>query len=514
MSALPSRQVPLISAAVYDLPVSALVDTGSAFTLVSDRVFSRACETSTCTLRSWDRPPILAASNDPLHVLGTAEIKLKIGSHSFLYETAVVRGLPYQLLLGSEVLQHLQASISYKTSSLCVRGESVPFQRVPSCSSCSVRMTEQLIVPARSSILLSTQPEKNLPVGDYLIDPSFAFYKRTGLLVARSITDSKQPVIQITNSKKNPVTVRSGTLVAYMAQLSRSDIMGALRESSSSPADTENLIREAHIGNLTEEQKIELLELLKKNFDIFARDIKNKGVSTTVKHHINTQSAPPVTKRPYRQSPSEAQHIRQQVAEMVTDGTVRPSKSPWAAPVVLVQKKDGTKRFCVDYRGLNAVTVKDVYPLPRIDDTLDALSMSAIFSKLDFPSGYWQIDVAEEDKEKTAFAIQGGLFEFNRMPFGLTNAPATFQRAMDVLLTGLAWQICLVYLDDIIIFSKDFDEHLRHLQLVFDRIRDGGFHIKPSKCYFGCESVTYLGHVVSANGIQVDPEKVRAVQEN
>jgi hypothetical protein len=154
---------------------------------------------------------------------------------------------------------------------------------------------------------------------------------------------------------------------------------------------------------------------------------------------------------------------------MVKKGTVRPSQSPWAAPVILVKKKDGTMRFCVDYRKLNVITKKDNYPLPRVDESLNALGGSKYFSSMDLASGYWQIDMAEGDKEKTAFITRDGLFEFNVMPFGLCNAPATFQRLMDMVMCGLKWKKCLVYFDDILVFTHgSFEQHLIDLAEVMD----------------------------------------------
>ena len=169
---------------------------------------------------------------------------------------------------------------------------------------------------------------------------------------------------------------------------------------------------------------------------------------------------------------------------MLRLGVTAPSSSPWASPVVLAQKKDGSLRFCVDYRRLNTVTRKDAYVLPRIDDTLDALSSSKWFSTLDLASGYWQMEVAPEDKEKTAFCTQEGLFEFQTMPFGLRNAPATFQRLMDFVLAGLQWSSCLVYLDDVIIMGRTFDDHLKNLALVLVRLQDAGLKLRPEKCAF------------------------------
>ena len=146
---------------------------------------------------------------------------------------------------------------------------------------------------------------------------------------------------------------------------------------------------------------------------------------------------------------------------------VKPSCTHWVSPIVLVPKKDGTTRFCVDYRRLNQVTRKDVYPLPRIDDIIDTLAQAKCFSTLDLSAGYWQVALDTESQSKTAFTTHCGLYEFTRMPFGLCNAPATFQRLMQLVLAGLEWDCCFVYLDDILIASKSFDEHLRHLQLVF-----------------------------------------------
>jgi len=196
---------------------------------------------------------------------------------------------------------------------------------------------------------------------------------------------------------------------------------------------------------------------------------------------------------------------------MLRRKVIQPSSSPWASPVVLVKKKDGSTRFCIDYRKVNSITHKDAYPLPQIDDTLDTLSGSQWFSTVDLLSGYWQVEVAEEDKPKTAFTTCEGLYEFNVMPFGLCNAPATFQRLMDLVLAGIQWSQCLVYLDDVIIIGKDFEEHLYNLSSVLQKLREAGLRLKPSKCSFCQESVSYLGHIVPREGITTDPEKTAKV---
>lgn len=181
--------------------------------------------------------------------------------------------------------------------------------------------------------------------------------------------------------------------------------------------------------------------------------------------------------------------------------------------MVLVRKKNGTWRFSLDYRKLNAVTIKDSHPLPRVDDALDALSGSAWFSTMDLQYGYWQVELEEKDREKTAFTTGSGLYHFKVMPVGLTNAPATCQRLMEMVLRGLPWKTCLVYLDDVLIYSRSFSEHLKHLEEILSRFQSSGLKLNPSKCCLARDQVTFLGHVVSKNGIHPDPRNVKSVQD-
>lgn len=179
----------------------------------------------------------------------------------------------------------------------------------------------------------------------------------------------------------------------------------------------------------------------------------------------------------------------------------------------MVRKKDGTYRLCVDYCALNDCTIKDAYPLPRIQDTLDTLSTAKWFSTLDLTSGYWQVELTPRARRAAAFCTRNGLFEWNVMPFGLCNAPATFQRLMDRVLAGLQWETCLVYLDDIIVLGCDVPEMLHRLDQVFDRLQYANLKLKPAKCCLFCRQVAYLGHIVSEQGVTTDPAKIQKVQE-
>ncbi|GFX74653.1 hypothetical protein TNCV_3120851 [Trichonephila clavipes] len=200
---------------------------------------------------------------------------------------------------------------------------------------------------------------------------------------------------------------------------------------------------------------------------------------------------------------------------MLDEGIVQPSESPWSSPVVLVRKKDGSWRFCVDYRKLNSVTKKDVYPLPRIDDTLDCLKGAKFFSSMDLRSGYWQIEIDEADREKTAFITPEGLYEFKVMPFGLCNAPATFERMMDNLLRHFKWTMCLCYLDDIIVFSETFEDHLIRLRLVLKCLQEAGLKLNSKKCLllpkkFLLSRRTLHSLLKSGVGVSLGSEEVEA----
>jgi len=198
-------------------------------------------------------------------------------------------------------------------------------------------------------------------------------------------------------------------------------------------------------------------------------------------------------------------------------GIVQPSISPWASPIVLVQKKDGTLRFCVDYRGLNSVTKKNTFRLPGINDLLDQVGHSHYFSTLDLASGYWQIAMYPDSQEKTAFITHSGLYEFQVIPFGLCNAPSAFQRLMDRVLCGLnpedGSKFVSIYLDDVLIFSSTLEEHLIYLRLVLDRIIQAGLKPKPMKCHFIRQEVKYLGHTITPAGLKPNDDQVIAVKK-
>ncbi|GBM22027.1 Retrovirus-related Pol polyprotein from transposon 297 [Araneus ventricosus] len=372
---------------------------------------------------------------------------------------------------------------------------------------CSVLAKEKTIIPARSEGLIQGVPEASGKFRYALTDfPSQVSQK--GVLVAAILVDLKKEAIpvRVLNLDHKPKTIDKGAVIATCEPVV--DIVARPQEFSESlrlPSILENL------EGLNEEQRTAVKELLQEFQNLFSTSDSDVGRCNMTQHRINTGNHPPIKQYPRRLPLAKKEEAERLVKEMVDNGIIEESSGTWASPIVLVKKKDGSIRFCVDYRKLNKITTKDSYPLPRIDDTLDALNGRQWFSTLDLKSGYWQVEIQPEDKEKTAFTTGQGLWQFKVMPFGLCNAPATFERLMETVLRGLTSEACLVYLDDIIIVGRTFQEHLNNIRKVFQRLQNANLKLSPKKCRFFRKEVSYLGHIISSDGVKTDPEKTKAV---
>jgi hypothetical protein len=257
------------------------------------------------------------------------------------------------------------------------------------------------------------------------------------------------------------------------------------------------------------ERRLEDIHVVHEFPDVFPNDFPGMPIERTIKFKIELQpGTTPISKTPYKMSREELAELKIQLKDLLDKSFIRPSSSPWGCPALFVSKKDKGLRLCVGYRPLNAVTIKNMYPLPRIDILFDQLAGAQVFSKIDLRSGYHQIKICDEDIPKTAFSTRYGLYEYLVMFFGLTNAPAHFMYLMNSVFMSELDKFVVMFIEDILVYSKSMEDHEEHLRVVLQRLRDHQLHTKFSKCEFWINEVSFLGHVISSEGIDVDPSKV------
>ncbi|CAG9785319.1 unnamed protein product [Diatraea saccharalis] len=315
----------------------------------------------------------------------------------------------------------------------------------------------------------------------------------------------------IHNASPSSITLKKGTLLTRV----RETDVGGSKVVLNSCTVTFNETRNDDILNCNEKlsdiERLKFRKLLQNYKDCFSSGLKDLGFTNLTEMVIELEDSVPIVYRPYRMPYADRILVRSMVQEMIEHGIVRESTSPYASPIVLVQKKSGDKRLCVDYRALNRKTKKEHYPLPRIEDQLDQLAGNKIFTSLDLASGYYQIPIAEESKHKTAFVTPDGQYEYNRMPFGLVNAPSVFQRTINKILLEARVKFAIVYMDDVLIPARDFDEGIRRLEEVLGLLKRGGLTLRLNKCNFFMETIDFLGYEVSAEGIRPGCRKIEAV---
>jgi len=265
-----------------------------------------------------------------------------------------------------------------------------------------------------------------------------------------------------------------------------------------------------HLTSVTSEEQIHLDKLLSEYPDVLGGKL---GQTDLVEHEIILKDPTPFKRRPYKQPPPKAKALKKMLGELEEAGIIRKSNSQYSSPIILRMKPDGTFRLIVDYRGLNEKTVKDNYPIPRLHALLRRILKARYITTLDILKGYYQVRMKESSKMYTAFSTEDALYEWEVMPFGLCNAPATYQRLMNKILDNIIDDFVYVYIDDLVIFSFTFLEHLHHLRQVFDRLRAAGITVNPAKCQFCRTKVKLLGHVISESGIEKDPSHIKAIQE-
>ena len=553
-------------------PVQALLDTGSPVTIVSLNFFLKVAaqrrttdqsprewgesirsrlKPSTVTLRSY--------GGDKLTIVSQVCCQLRWGAKEMNAVLQVQNGAPVDLLLGTDVLGRLGFGLVQQegeghTTDLLKQtdretGETGgPGHKDAGAPAAVVKLLQATRLPARHSRLIRVgiANDKGAVEEMTLFEPETQTLNEKGLAMADAVVgvgSGGEVTLVIVNHGTSPVHLPEGEVLgrlhpavvvddpvntpeeervrnrstAVEGSGGRSDqhIAAVCPDTVTQEERRHQLLATLKLeeARLTEDESRQVTGLVNEYLDLFALSSTELGRTTVVEHSIDTTDHLPVKQPPRRVPFALRGKVVQLMDEMLAQGVITPSSSPWASPIVLVAKKDGSTRFCVDYRKLNAITKLDVFPLPRIDESLDLLSGTEYFSSLDLASGYWQVGMEPAAREKTAFTTHSGLYEFQVMPFGLCNAPATFQRLMENVLAGLARDKCLVYLDDILVIGQSLDEHLSNLREVFSRLQRAGLRLKPTKCKLLRKEVEFLGHVVSRYGIKADPKKVTAVAE-
>ena len=432
---------------------------------------------------------------------------------------------------GDDYLQELEAVGAHAWAHVLALYSEIRADRSGVSGRVRVAGKKPLLVPAHSLRVIqgSTQPavvNQEFHALVECIDPTSL---QQGLAVGRTcvkVDDTGTIPVQIANFSDRDIYLHPKMTIGKLETVeleprielhfpSANEIrMEEITHNDSTDEVVADLLSRMDISDINEEQQSCVRRLISKHCGIFSRSEDDIGYCDRVEHRIRTTNEVPI-KVPHRKiPPNHWGEVREYLEKCLDNGVIRPSSSPYAAPVVLVRKKDGTLRLCVDYRALNARTHKDAYPLPRIEEALEVMKGSKFFVSLDLAHGFNQIPMAPEDVEKTAFRVgTGGLYEYTRMPFGLCNAPATFMRLMDSVFGDQNFQTLLIYLDDILIFGRTFEETIERLDMVLSRLARYHLKVKPEKCQLFHQRLRYLGHMVAEDGVSPDPEKTRTVDE-
>ena len=493
----------------------ALLDTGCEVTVIPAKLVRRR------QLQRTTRS-LIAANGTQIPILGWTTIKAYVGSSSVTISGLVSEHV-VEIMLGIDWLRENEAQWDFVREEVTIHGATYRLaarrtrgqwcRRVIAAQDITIPPCSQLDVPTKAvyrQLHTSTKPMHE--------EVSWATETseiRRGLLVARTLLPNRADEIpvRVLNASNTPVHLNRGTFVSELLPVTP---MADQQSQQKKDLLTEKEIIDDIVSRVDEEVSVDikkkLREVLNRYSTVFSRGEYDLGWTNLVTHRIDTADHRPIRQQLRRYPPAHLEAIDEHLNDMLTQGVIEPAASPWASNIVLAKKKDGSLRCCIDFRQVNDITRKDAYPLPRTDQCLDAMNGSCWFSTFDLRSGFHQVALAAEDADKTAFITRRGMYRFRTMPFGLCNAVATFQRLMDLALTGLNFEICLAYLDDIILHSKTLEEHLHRLEMLLQRLQGVNLKLKPNKCSLMQKKVVFLGHVISGNGIATDPEKIKLVE--
>ena len=462
---------------------------------------------------------VRSASGDKLTVQGQLQVKLATAQDEWPL-TALVVNVKEDGILGMDFLG--EATIDCKRKTLRLEDKTVPLIGKTAADSHKIcyklYLDEGLELPSHSETFVTAKINCGVKMsGPVLVEQSTSKEKFIIEDAVTELTSDRKVTLKLLNLQDLPLKLKKGTHVGQCEEVSDPVLaINLLKTTKKGQKTLQNHLKELMDRStefLVKSETEKVHKVLLKFQHVFSAGPSDLGRTQIVNHKIDTGDARPVRIPPRRIPLAKQTDAAQCVEEMQKQRIIVPSNSPWSAPIILVKKKDNTTRFCVDYRGLNEVTKKDSFPLPRIDTVLDSLAGSSWFSTLDLKSGYWQVSMDPKDQEKTAFSALDQLWEFSVMPFGLCNSPATFSRLMEQVLRGVPPTACLKYLDDLIVHGSTFEEMVKNLEQVFRKLDSAGLKLNPKKCNLFQRQVSYLGHTVSAKGVSTDPAKIEVVTQ-
>ncbi|XP_026022288.1 uncharacterized protein LOC113021785 [Astatotilapia calliptera] len=507
---------------LYEVEVCAVLDSGARRSVLPLPYYNSIHPDVRPPLQPSVVETLLGVGPGDVPVLGEAQIPVNINNRQVDVDFLVADIAGNEVLLGHPFLTQAEARLDFGKRRIILFGEEVLYyQTEASTKSHAVRIARTVVVePGQEYMVKGNVHPGAAARGDMMLSPTKGFVEKHKVLIARVLVNaqpSKAVPLRLFNLGNKAVTIKAGSIAGLLqpAEAVEPSMVSPAADSLTSPPVVPLHLQELYAQSstdLNDYEQLQLKRLLCTYGHVFSTGPADLGRTSLVQHDIITRPGAPVKQNPRRMAGEKQQNADQQIYDSLQSGLAQRSCSSWASPIVMVRKKDGTYRLCIDYRALNDRTITDAYPLPRIQDTLDTLSTARWFSTLDLASGYWQVELTPRARRAAAFCTRTGLFEWNVMPFGLCNAPATFQRLMDRVLAGMQWETCLVYLDDIIVLAKDVSGMLQRLGQVFYRLQQANLKLKPAKCCLFRREVAYLGHVVSEHGVATDPSKVQKVQ--
>ena len=513
------------------IKVRALIDSGASCSVLSSAIIKNSQELLSSCVET--EKTVRGVGNLSIRMEATVNTNLVLGNTKAKLNFAVVDSLrlPVDAIIGNNFLHEYGAVIDMGRGEIGINGEVIKL--VPKYAK-SKKMTSlthvcnTIVIPARSKMIIETStnttPDQNDAGSFFEPDQS----NDTGLLFGRSLSIQKEGkvLIPVLNSSLDNIELNKGTCVGKVylvpinpqmytsqANLEEGYSFAILGEGEDQPRSQTKLPSEMFNLDHLNEGKTDVVKLLNEFPEIVSMSNYDIGLANLPPMKIETGDAEPVMVPPRRMGPLQKQKIRVHVKDMMNSGILKYSKSSWSSPLVPVTKRDGDVRPCVDLRELNSLTKFHAFPLPNIEDILNSLKKSKYFTTLDLSKGFHQLKISQCSAAKTAFPFDGNLYEYSRVAFGLKNASGYFQRSMQIVLSGLSAEECLVFIDDFIVHSKDIPSHLETLRKVFSRLAAYGLKIKPAKCQVMKEKVDYLGHIISIEGISPIVNRVQAITQ-